>query len=169
MCFMLGLVKQARLIQGMTQFELAVESGISLPTIQNIEAGKANPSIEVLTKIFSALGLNLTFEVPPFDLERAINFGVPLLSKKMNAKGEVTKELLKKECRKWLYHLHESTLTPRESIALISFFMAIKDHWPTFFSEIKSSFLEDLIEKYRKNGQCIKLRRIGIANLSRYL
>jgi len=169
MCIMLGLIRQVRVLQGMTQFELAVESGISLPTIQNIEAGKANPSLEVISKIFNALGLGFKFEILPFDIKRAILLGVPLLSKNNNSKDKATKEELKKECRKWNYHLHESTLTPRESVALISFFMALKDHWPSFYSEIKTSLIEELIDKNRKNGQCIKLRRIAVANLSRYL
>ena len=46
-----------------TQATLAELSGISLNTLSRIEVGKANPTIEMLSKIADILGLELKLEV----------------------------------------------------------------------------------------------------------
>lgn len=46
----------------MTQLDLAKKSGIAQPTIARIEAGRANPSIKQLVKIFHALKVALKLE-----------------------------------------------------------------------------------------------------------
>lgn len=52
---------------GLSQRDLAEMSGVSLRTINAIENGNANPSIEVLCKLANQLGLKLTLT------ERVIN------------------------------------------------------------------------------------------------
>lgn len=42
-------------------------SGVSLRTINSMESGKANPSVDVLCKILESLGLKLTLS------ERVVN------------------------------------------------------------------------------------------------
>lgn len=46
-----------------TQVTLVELSGISLNTLSRIEGGKANPTIEMLSKIADILGLELKLEV----------------------------------------------------------------------------------------------------------
>jgi len=46
-------LKQLRHDFKLSQVELAQESGVSLPTIQKIESGRANPTLDVMEKIFS--------------------------------------------------------------------------------------------------------------------
>lgn len=43
---------------GLTQQELADQSGVSVKTIRNIETGKMNPSYEILFPIINRLGLS---------------------------------------------------------------------------------------------------------------
>ena len=60
---MLEIIKQRRLLRGITQQDLADFSGVGLRTIRQIEAGKGNPSIETLSKIADALGLEIDLKV----------------------------------------------------------------------------------------------------------
>lgn len=52
---------------GLSQRDLAELSGVSLRTINAMEGGKANPSLDVLCKILEPLGLKLTLS------ERVVN------------------------------------------------------------------------------------------------
>lgn len=52
---------------GLSQRDLSEMSGVSLRTINAIENGNANPSIEILCKLADQLGLKLTLT------ERVIN------------------------------------------------------------------------------------------------
>jgi transcriptional regulator with XRE-family HTH domain len=53
------LLKARRKALGLTQMRLAIQAGVSLPTIQNLEAKKGNPTIGLLEKISTALGCSL--------------------------------------------------------------------------------------------------------------
>jgi transcriptional regulator with XRE-family HTH domain len=53
------LIKQRRELLGLLQPQLAGISGIGLRTLQLVEAGKANPSLETLVQIIDPLGLEL--------------------------------------------------------------------------------------------------------------
>lgn len=59
----LRVIKQRRLVLGITQQDLADFSGIGLRTIRQIEAGKGNPSMETLSKILDVLGLDIDFKI----------------------------------------------------------------------------------------------------------
>ena len=52
-------IKERREILHLLQSQLADLSGISVRTIQLIDQGKANPSLETLLKLSDPLGLNL--------------------------------------------------------------------------------------------------------------
>jgi transcriptional regulator with XRE-family HTH domain len=54
------VIRQRREMLGLLQSQLAVISGISLRTLQSVETGKANPSIDTLMEIADPLGLTLT-------------------------------------------------------------------------------------------------------------
>jgi len=52
-------LKKTRQKIGWTQTQLANRAGVSLPTIQNIEGGRANPAVETLGSICQAMHLKL--------------------------------------------------------------------------------------------------------------
>ncbi len=52
-------VRQRRELLGLLQAQLAALSGISTRTIQLVEQGKGNPSLDTLTKLADPLGLYL--------------------------------------------------------------------------------------------------------------
>ena len=170
MYIMLFNLKQLRVDSGWSQVKLAHESGVSLPTIQNIEADKANPTIEVLEKLLKALGLEIQIFSSPFNSERASSFGVPLSSSQAKTRINVNKNTLKTETRQWLQNLNEKKLSEREELSVIAFLRGIHDHYPSYYrNEISTPLFDEKIRKYQKDGRVIKLRRIALANMSHYL
>ncbi len=162
-------LKRIRTDLGLTQMELATQSGISLPTIQNIESGKANPSLEILTRVLNVLGLEIKVSVAGFQADTAILLGVPLSSKQFSTLIKPSRNLLCIEARKWAHYFRENVFTERETLAMTSFLCALKDYWPSIYKEIECPIFDKLISISRNNGHLIKLRRIAIANLSTYL
>ena len=53
------IIRKRRELVGLLQPQLATISGVSTRTIQLVEIGKANPSLETLIKIADPLGLSL--------------------------------------------------------------------------------------------------------------
>lgn len=58
-----SIIKERRILLGLTQQDLADYSGLSLRIIKSIETGKGNPSVGTLTKIAEVLGLELILKV----------------------------------------------------------------------------------------------------------
>lgn len=59
----LDVIKQRRILLGITQEDLADFSGVGLRTIRQIEAGKGNPSFETLSKILEVVGMEIDFKI----------------------------------------------------------------------------------------------------------
>jgi hypothetical protein len=57
----------------------------------------------------------------------------------------------------------------REEEAVIAFLKGLKDHYPEFSQKISIKNLESKIQKLEKSGKIIKLRRIALSNMSKYL
>jgi y4mF family transcriptional regulator len=57
------LLRQRRELLGLLQPQLAAIAGVSTRTIQLIEAGKANPSLETLFNVADSLGLSIKLEL----------------------------------------------------------------------------------------------------------
>ena len=57
------LIKQRRMVLGLTIRKLADLTGMSKTTISQIELGNSNPTFEVLQSIFEYLNLEITVEV----------------------------------------------------------------------------------------------------------
>lgn len=64
-------IRSRRLTLGLTQQSLAEIAGLSVHGLSNLESGKGNPTLAVLTHLADALGLDLRLEVRrPGDLGR---------------------------------------------------------------------------------------------------
>lgn len=57
------IIRTRRELLGLLQPQLAKISGISRRTIQLVELGKANPSLETLLKIADPLGLSIKLQL----------------------------------------------------------------------------------------------------------
>jgi transcriptional regulator with XRE-family HTH domain len=69
------VIRQRREMLGLLQSQLAVISGISLRTLQSVETGKANPSIDTLVEIADPLGLTLTLVLKDLSKKDEIIYG----------------------------------------------------------------------------------------------
>jgi len=58
-----SLIKQRRIVLGLTIRDLAELTGMSKTTISQIELGKSNPTFEVLRSILEYLNLEIKVEV----------------------------------------------------------------------------------------------------------
>lgn len=57
------VIRKRRELLGLLQPQLSSISGISIRTIQLVELGKANPSLETLIKIADPLGLQVNLSI----------------------------------------------------------------------------------------------------------
>lgn len=57
------VIKDRRKVLGISQQDLAEMSGISLPTVKDIERGLANPSLSTISKLLDVLGMEIMYRV----------------------------------------------------------------------------------------------------------
>ena len=57
------VIKARRKVLGISQQDLAEMSGISLPTVKDIERGLANPSLSTISKMLDVLGMEIVYRV----------------------------------------------------------------------------------------------------------
>lgn len=57
------VIKARRKVLGISQQDLAEMSGISLPTVKDIEHGLANPSLSTISKLLDVLGMEIVYRV----------------------------------------------------------------------------------------------------------
>ena len=57
------VIKRRRKTVGISQLDLAEMSGISLPTVKDIERGHANPSLSTISKLLDVLGMEITYHI----------------------------------------------------------------------------------------------------------
>lgn len=57
------VIKARRKVLDISQQDLAEMSGISLPTVKDIERGLANPSLSTISKLLDVLGLEIVYRV----------------------------------------------------------------------------------------------------------
>ena len=158
-------LKEKRNALGISQVDLSVLSGVSLPTLQRIESGKGNPSLENIELLTKALGLQVECKDIPVDWDALVDFGLPLQAKEKKyvhkTPEKLLKELAKASC---------SCVEGRERDALVGLVLAIQLHYQSFYLELVSkaplikNFLSEEIE-----GKHIKMKRQALDIISRYL
>lgn len=57
------VIKARRKVLGISQQDLAEMSGVSLPTVKDIERGLANPSLSTISKLLDVLGMEIVYRV----------------------------------------------------------------------------------------------------------
>lgn len=158
-------LRNLRIKNGLTQSTLAQLSGVSLPTIQNIEAGKANPSILVLEKILTTLGAQLKIEIKPLDYDLLTLFNMNLSEfKQIDLKSTLLNIENKCDFKK---------ISGRELDLFAALYSALFDHYPQWLRQNKLSLslnsrVRLLIKKTEPN-RLIKFRRIWLAKLSQVI
>ena len=57
------VIKARRKVLDISQQDLAEMSGISLPTVKDLERGLANPSLSTISKLLDVLGMEIVYRV----------------------------------------------------------------------------------------------------------
>ena len=60
---LIKIIKERREMLKVTQEVLSDLSGVGLRTLKQFEGGKGNPTLQTVSKLADALGLELTFQV----------------------------------------------------------------------------------------------------------
>ncbi len=167
------VIRKQRELFGLTQAKLSFIAGVSLPTIQNIEAGRANPELETVQRLLQALGMETQFVARRTNWNFLSLCGVPLHNID-NAQEVTTYENCSKECfigeMRLAINECNSSLNPgdkdRKSKALGATLLALQTHYPSVYAEFSSSALAK--ELLNQTG-LQKLRRIALKGLQKFL
>jgi len=57
------VIKKRRKTLGISQQDLSEMSGVSLPTVKDIERGIANPSLSTISKLLDVLGMEIIYRI----------------------------------------------------------------------------------------------------------
>jgi len=57
------VIKNRRKTLGISQQDLSEMSGVSLPTVKDIERGLANPSLSTISKLLDVLGMEIIYRI----------------------------------------------------------------------------------------------------------
>ncbi len=169
----LKIIRNLRIQQGLTQMELASLSGVSLPTIQNIEMKKGNPSWETLEALANILGLQLSIQPKPADWDLLAQLGLPLTSQRLSSRFVPSSNLLVRGIFQAVEELlSEKQIDDRERKleAVQACLLAIHHHFNTFFRRhfARSTKVAEVLPT-QITGRLIKLRRLSVQRLSEYL
>ncbi|HPI40033.1 MAG TPA: helix-turn-helix transcriptional regulator [Pseudobdellovibrionaceae bacterium] len=163
-------LKKFRLNHGWTQVELAQKCGVSVATIQNAEAGKANLELGTLKKILKVFNKKILFVNNQFDIEKQkqnwASIGVPLMYE--GSTFVPTQEQLVSCLNSSFIWEKQNHLKERELFAMIGFLSALYDHYPSLFTQLNPE-LNDWFNQNREKYLKPNLRRISLSNLGAYL
>lgn len=174
-------LKQLRTAAGLSQAGLAQESGISMPTIQNLEAGKGNPALDTIKRVGKVLGFDLEIKFAKADWEVFAHCGAPITtlrrSRFISGNLKLDSGLLVQTVRSAALELFVSKgdagIDPdfdRKVDALCAVLLALRTHYPRLF---KSNFSRSkAVMEFASlpvTGRMIKLRRQALSRLGTYL
>jgi transcriptional regulator with XRE-family HTH domain len=165
-------IRRQRLELGFTQAEVARRSGVSLATLQNIEAGRANPAFSTLSKVLDELALTPCCQAVEPDWDALCGLGLPMSAAQASRKMPGSGDRLIRELAPALAALSRDAVagTSREAEAIQALLLALRLHFPDFFAaRFSRSSLAWKLTTREPDGRVIKLYRIARAALAEYL
>jgi transcriptional regulator with XRE-family HTH domain len=146
-------IRQRRKELNLSQVRLSELTGVSLPTIQNIERFGGNPTIEILSLIGHALGYELQWQ--------------PTHNHTTSTTDIILRPLLQGLAR-W------QTLRPRDQDEIMGDLIALQTHYPSYFKKNlerrpKVKALLANASRSAEWGRWIKLARIACSRMSHIL
>ena len=166
-----NLAERRRLL-GLTQAELSRLARVSLATLQNVEADRANPSLDLLSRILAHLGLQVEYAPRAADWDLLCSLGLPLMAEAPGS-ARPSGDLLVAQLRLAaleLTQVEQCPDAPRKLEAVQALVAALKSHFPTFFefTVAKSPLLGALVPR-DMSGRLIRLSRAARPRLAEYL
>lgn len=161
----------ARREAGLTQAALAAAAGVSLATVQSVEAGRANPSLGTLRSLLGPLGLEIALREVPADWDRLAALGLPLAAAEP-APAPATAAELARQFHLGARELERDASAPdaeRKRECLRALLLAVRNHFPSVYRAWfrRSGPVRRLPGP--PSGREIKLARIARARLAEYL
>lgn len=165
-------IRETRCSLGISQAALAVRAGVSLATLQNIEADRANPSLSILERLLAPLGLDLDVRPRRADWDALATFGLPLAGRGRSGLRASEESLLG--------HIHLAVLDlarratlpdrARKTESLQALLLAIRSHFPSHYNRWfrRSTLVLDLVPD-EPSGRLIKLSRLALKRLAEIL
>ena len=162
--------RSARQALGLTQAELAARAGVSLATVQNLEAGRANPAFETAGRILACLAMRLEpAQVAP-DWTALAAHGLPIAGQRHGRTSRSPSSL------RWLLDgallasRDHANLDSRQSEALQALMLALAHGYPSLYAAwFSRSSMAKAWVPICPSGRVIKLRRIALSVLGEYL
>lgn len=166
------LIKKRREASGYSQQKLAELSGLSIATIQNLEAGKGNPTFDVLEQISKVLNFKINFTSNTTNWDRLCDYGLSLVQEETKSKSKRTIKELKELLISAAFEIRDSSALldkERYSDAFSALLFGIKLHYPSVFK--KNLQVPILIENLplKLSGRQLKLYRYSKSILGEYL
>ncbi len=165
----LSRVRETRRALGLTQVTLASRAGVSLATLQNVEAGTANPTLGSLRRILAPLGLRLHTIPRDVDWDVLAHLGMPLMADRV-ADGVADADALPDLIRHAAIALSAPEAgdgTGRHRDALQALLWALHSHFPTTYRAwFEDSPAVDALTPVEPTGRVIKLSRIARERLA---
>ncbi len=154
---------------GLTQTQVALASGVSLATVQNIEAGRTNPTWSTIRKVTREVALAPGWTPASPDWDVLVALGLPMVSARSVQVARKAERLVR-ELAPALVAAAEGALAPRELDALRALLLALRTHFPVLFrTHWERSPPVRILLADEPDGRTIKLYRITRATLSEYL
>ena len=168
------MIQARRATLGLTQAQLARLANVSVPFIQLMEAGTANPSIRTLSSIAEQLGFQVQLEAQNADWSELVAHGAPLMNTGSSRKRrKLTGEILVRQLRLAALELsggdQQGGEVQRKREAVSAVLLALKIHFPKYFKNHfgRAKVFEPFLAE--PNGRLIKLSREARAVLASYL
>lgn len=161
------VLRTRRLDCGLSQQKVAAAARVSLATLQNIEAGRANPELATLDAICAALGLRLSIVPSPIEWDDFIAIGLPLMGDTASSEPKSSAQLLEVINRN-AAAIAALVGQSREESALASWLWAISDHYPSVWRRIATP-VRRWFDNLPKEATRIKLRRMALSRLREIL
>ena len=168
-------IKHKRKEKGYTQVGLAVKAQVSLPTIQNIEAHKANPTLELLEKMGVVLGFTIKISSVEPDWALLQQYGLPMVVQEGIILKEAFMPMLFAEQLLVAVHFVLETKNQDERLleALIALLWSIKKHYFTYYQYFLLSgdkeMVNTLLNQPIAPDRLLKLSRIALSKISKVL
>ncbi len=152
----------------MTQAALNAEAGVSLATVQNVEAGTANPSLATLRKLFGVLGLRLGVRPDAADWDLLASLGLPLASTETSRSRAEIRDL-PQQVKQAALELSEGDLgedRQRKEECLQALLLALCQHFPSTYEQwFKRVPIVQALVPREPSGRIVKLARVARARL----
>jgi len=165
-------LREQRNALGLSQVELCTAAGVSLATVQKLEAGRANPSLRTLRRLLEPLGLGLELGPVKAQWDALTSLGLPMTSESpasIRPTGLVLRRQLLLAALE-LEQAGDSEDLGRERESLQALLLALETHFPSRYrSWVARSPLLSALAPSVPSGRLIKLARLAKQRLAEYL